>query len=87
MKRILVNIVSTLDAIPNLQDLLPLEFAASLALKEKGVLENLFTKDDRMGAVLIFQDLDLEQAKDAVSKLPLFDYFEKVEYFELSKHF
>ena len=87
MSRIIVNITNDLDKIPNLEELLPQEFAAVAKLKEEGVLEHLFIKNDRRGAILVFTEADLATVKEKVASFPLFQYFDTVEYIVVEKQF
>ena len=47
MKKIIVNITDDLTKVPNLEALLPQEFARATKLQEQGVLENLFAYSAR----------------------------------------
>ncbi len=55
--------------------------------KKEGVLENLFLRQDKNGAVLIFKNLEVAEVKDLISSLPLFPYMKTVEYLGLIKQF
>ncbi len=87
MSRIIVNVIDNLDKVPNLDQLLPQEFAVAGKLKEQGILEHLFIKNDRTGAVLVLKDVDLAKAKELVATFPLSQYFDKVEYIISEKQF
>jgi hypothetical protein len=87
MSRIIVNVIDDLGKIPNLDQLLPQEFAVGGKLKEQGILEHLFVKDDRTGAVLVLKDVDLDKAKELVATFPLSKYFDQVEYIIADKQF
>lgn len=87
MKRIIVNITDDLTQIPNLDELLPKEFAAATKLQEQGILEHLFLKDDKTGAVLVFKDVDEAKAKELVSQFPMFQHFQQVEYIVVDKQY
>ena len=87
MKRIIVNITDNLDNIPNLEELLPQEYAVAGQLKEDGILEHLFVKEDKTGAVLIMKEVDEEKAREIVKTFPLSNYFDKVEYINVDKQF
>lgn len=87
MKRVQVNVINYLDRIVNLDELLPKEFAVAMGWKEQGILEHLFIKENRTGAVLVFKDIDEDRAKELVPTLPLFPYFKQVEYSTLEKQF
>lgn len=85
MKRVIVNIINDLNKISNLEELLPKEFEVVGTLREQGVLESLYIKDDRTGAVLVMKDVDVAKAKELVSTFPLFQYFDEVVYITVDK--
>ena len=87
MKRVQVNIINYLDKIANLEEMLPKEFAVAMGWKEQGILEYLFIKDNRTGAVLVFKDVEESKVKELIPTLPLFSHFDKVEYSVLDKQF
>ncbi|MES2239074.1 MAG: hypothetical protein V4497_02325 [Bacteroidota bacterium] len=86
MKRILINITSNLTNVPNLDEMVAKEFARGKELAEQGIEEDIFTKDDFTGAILIFKGVDLEKAKELIATFPLFPYFTNVDYKEVTKH-
>ena len=86
MKRIIINITSNLTNVPNLDEMVTKEFARGKELAEQGIEEDIFTKDDFSGAILIFKGVDLEKAKELVATFPLFPYFTNVDYKEVTKH-
>ena len=49
--------------------------------------ENLFLRQERNGAVLIFKDIDEEKVKELMTTLPLYKLKKSVEYFNLIKQF
>ncbi len=87
MKKIIVNITDDLTKVPNLEALLPQEFARATKLQEQGVLENLFVKEDKTGAILVLKDVDEAKAKEIIAGFPMFQYFDKIEYFIVEKAF
>ena len=87
MKMIHANITNYLDKVPNLQDILPKESAVVTGWKNQGILAHMFLKSDRSGAILVFNNIDETRAKELVKTLPLFQYFDKVEYSILDKQF
>ena len=86
MKRIVLNITCELDKVPNIDELLPKEFERGEELKEQGLMEHLFVKEGRMGAVLVFNDVDVHEVKELAATFPLFKYFE-IEYIPVDKHY
>lgn len=87
MNNIQVNITTYLDKVPNVEEILPKEFAVVNGWKEEGVLEHLFIKDGRCGAVLVFKGINEAKAKELIATLPLHQYMEKVEYTLVEKAF
>lgn len=55
--------------------------------KEEGILEHLFLRQTRNGAVLIFREADEEKVKQLMESLPLFKLKKSVEYLNLIKQF
>lgn len=84
MKRIVLNITCELDKVPNIDELLPKEFERGEELKAQGIMEHLFVKEGRMGAVLVFTGVDENEAKEIAATFPLFEYFE-IEYISVDK--
>ena len=87
MKRVLVNIVCYPDKIENIQELLPQEMEVGNKWKAEGLLEQLYMKQDRSGVYMVFKDVDEFQVKQLIPTLPLFNYFEKVDYSSLERMF
>jgi hypothetical protein len=55
--------------------------------KADGILEHLFLRQGRNGAVLIFKDIDEPKARELMETLPLYKLKKSVEYFSLIKQF
>ncbi|MBB6130812.1 hypothetical protein [Mucilaginibacter lappiensis] len=87
MKRIYVDITSDLKQVPNLQEILPQEMEAAKRMKEQGVMEHLFVKSAGAGAILVFKDIEEQEARELVSALPLAPYFGTTAYTIVEKHF
>lgn len=83
--RIIVNITDDLTNTPNINELLPKEYAKAAVYKKQGFLEHLFIKADKTGTVLVFKNVDLAKAKELVSGYPMFQYFTKIDYAEVDK--
>lgn len=71
----------------NFQEIIKHEQEVIAKWKEDGFLENLFLRQGRNGAVLIFKDIDEEKAKELMTTLPLYKLKKSVEYFNLIKQF
>lgn len=55
--------------------------------KEEGLLDHLFLRQTKNGAVLIFKDVDEARVKELMETLPLYKLKKSVEYFNLIKQF
>ncbi len=55
--------------------------------KQEGIIENFFIRADTNGAMLIFQNMEMEQVVQNIESLPFFPYLEKVEYVDFNKVF
>jgi muconolactone D-isomerase len=55
--------------------------------KAEGILEHLFLRQGRNGAVLIFKHIDEQRAKELMETLPLYKLMKSVEYYNLMKQF
>lgn len=76
------------DNIPeNFQEILKHEQEVVAKWKEEGILEHLFLRQTRNGAVLIFREADEEKVKKLMESLPLFKLKKSVEYLNLIKQF
>jgi len=53
--------------------------------KKEGFLEQLFLRQTRNGAVLIFKDIDEEKVNQLMTTLPLYPFKKSVEVFPLIK--
>ena len=85
-KRIILNITCDLDKVPNIDELRPKEFARGVELQQQGIMEHLFVKAGRMGAVLVFNNVDEAQAREIATTFPLYKYFQ-VEYITVDKFY
>jgi hypothetical protein len=71
----------------NFQEILEHEKAVVAQWKAEGILEHLFLRQARNGAVLIFKDLDEDAVKERMEQLPLMKIKKSVEYFNLIQQF
>ena len=71
----------------NFQEILKHEQEVVAQWKAEGILEHLFLRQTKNGAVLIFKDVDEEKAKVLMEGLPLFKLAISVEYLSLIKQF
>jgi len=76
------------DHLPdNFQEILKHEQEVVARWKEEGILEHLFLRQTRNGAVLIFKGVDEARAKELMETLPLYPLSKRVEYLNLIKQF
>ena len=71
----------------NFQEILKHEQEVVARWKAEGILENLFLRQGRNGAVLIFRDMDVAKATELMETLPFFKIKSGLEYYELIKQF
>lgn len=85
-----IQAILTIDTenIPsNFQEIIKDEQEVVAKWKEEGILEHLFLRQSKNGAILIFKDIDEEKAKELMETLPLYKLKKSVEYFNLIKQF
>ena len=88
MNKILVILTLDMDNIPsNFQEILVHEKVVIEEWKEKGIIEHLFLRPEKNGAVLIFKNTDEAQAKAYMETLPLYALKKSVDYFNLMQQF
>jgi muconolactone D-isomerase len=88
MNRIQVILTIDTENLPgNFQEILKHEKEVVAQWKEQGILEHLFLRESKNGAVLIFRDVDEMKVKELMEILPLYKLKKNVEYFNLMKQF
>ena len=88
MNRIQAIVTIDTDNLPaNFQEIIKHEQEVVAQWKEQGILESLFLRQTRNGAVLIFKDIDKAKAEELMTTLPLYPLRKSIEYFELIKQF
>ena len=88
MNRIEVILTLDMDNIPsNFQEILKHEQEIVAKWKAEGILEHLFLREARNGAVLMFKDIDEEQVKELMKTLPFYQLKKSVEYLSLIQQF
>jgi muconolactone D-isomerase len=76
------------DNLPsNFQEIIKHEQEVVAKWKAEGILEHLFLRQGRNGAVLIYKDIDEAKARKLMETLPLYKLKKSVEYFALIKQF
>ena len=77
-----------MDNIPsNFQEIIKHEQEVVAQWKAEGILDHLFLRQTRNGAVLIFKNIDEQKAKELMETLPLYKLKKSVEYLSLIKQF
>lgn len=88
MDRVLVILTIDVDNLPeNFQEILIHEKEVVARWKEEGILEHLFLRQGKNGAVLIFKDMDEQKTKEMMQLLPLYSLKKSVEYYNLMQQF
>ena len=86
MTRIQAILTLDMDNIPsNFQEIIKHEQEVVAKWKEEGILENLFLRQGRNGAILIFKGLDEEKVKELMETLPFYKLKKNVLIFYNSK--
>ena len=88
MNRIQAILTLDMDNLPsNFPEILKEEQEVVAKWKAEGVLEHLFLRQTKNGAVLIFKDVDEEKVKELMEQLPFFKIKKSIEYFSLMQQF
>ena len=88
MNRIQAILTLDMENLPeNFQEILKHEQEVVAKWKAEGILEHLFLRQTRNGAVLIFKDLDEDQVKAKMEELPFYKLKKSVEYLSLIHQF
>jgi hypothetical protein len=85
-----VQVILTIDTenLPtNFQEILKHEQEVIATWKTEGILDHLFLRQTKNGAVLIFKNVDEAKVKELMEILPLYKLKKSVEYFNLIKQF
>ncbi len=88
MNRVQVILTLDMENIPsNFPEILKQEQEVVAKWKEQGILEHLFLRQTKNGAVLIFKDVDEEKVKELMESLPFYKLKQSVEYYNLIQQF
>ncbi len=85
-----VQVILTIDAdnLPaNFQEILKKEQEVIAQWKAEGILERLFLREKKNGAVLIFKNVDETKAQELMKTLPFYQLKTNIEYYNLMKQF
>ncbi len=88
MNRIEAILTIDTDNLPaNFEEIIKHEQEVVAKWKAEGILEHLFLRQGRNGAVLVFKGLDEIKVKELMETLPLYQLKKSVEYLNLIKQF
>jgi len=88
MNRILAILTIDSDNLPkNFQEIVKHEQEIIAEWKAKGIVEHLYLRETKNGAVLIFKDRDEMQVKKLMEELPLYQLKKSIEYYALIQQF
>ncbi len=87
-KNILVAFTIDSENLPsNFQEIIKLEQEVLAQWKRDGVVEHLFLRHTKNGAVIVFKNIEEVKAKELIQTLPLFQFIKSIEYMQLMKQF
>lgn len=88
MKTIQVILTLDMENLPaNFQEILIQEQAMVTEWKAKGIIKHLYLREERNGAILLFNDLSEDGVKALIETLPFFAISKKIEYLKLIQQF
>lgn len=88
MNRIQAILTLDMENIPaNFPEIIKHEQEVVANWKEEGILESLYLRKEKNGAILIFKDLEEEKVKELMTTLPLYKLKKSIEYLNLIKQF
>jgi hypothetical protein len=86
MKRILVILTIETDNLPNnFPEIIKHEREVVAKWKEEGFLDQLFLRQSKNGAILIFKDIDETKVNELMVTLPLYQFKKSIEILSLIK--
>jgi muconolactone D-isomerase len=86
MKRILVILTIETDNLPNnFPEIIKHEREVVAKWKEEGFLDQLFLRQSKNGAILIFKDIDETKVNELMITLPLYQFKKSIEILSLIK--
>jgi muconolactone D-isomerase len=86
MKRILVILTIETDNLPNnFTEIIKHEREVVAKWKEEGFLDQLFLRQSKNGAILIFKDIDETKVNELMITLPLYQFKKSIEILSLIK--
>jgi muconolactone D-isomerase len=86
-KYLAILTIDTDNLPPNFQDIIKEEGEVVRKWKSEGILDQLYLRPSRNGAVLIFNDIEEHELHELMATLPLFRLKKSIEYVPLLKQF
>jgi hypothetical protein len=88
MNRIQVILSIDTENLPqNFQEILVQEQEVISKWKEKGIIEHLFLRKNKDGAIIIFKDVEENEVVQLMKTLPFYKLKKSIEYYNLIKQF
>jgi len=85
---IMVVFTINIDSLPdNIQEILNHERQVVEQWKQEGILEHLYLRPSKNGAVMMFTLSSEEDVRQLIESLPLYQFVQSVEYFPLIQQF
>lgn len=86
MSNVLVILTIHTDNLPaNFPEILKAEQAHVLKWKEEGILDQLYLRPTRNGAILIFKNIDEEAVRIKMTELPFYAFMKSMEVLPIIK--
>ncbi len=86
--RIMAILTIDTDNLPlHFEDIIKEEQLVISKWKEQEIIEHLFLRNSKNGAVLIFKGIDEVKVRELMISLPLYQLKKNIEYFNLMKQF
>lgn len=79
--------INTVNLPENFQEIIKHEQEVIAKWKQEGIVEHLFLRQTRNGAVIVFNDMDETKAQQLMESLPLYKFVKSVDYLPLMKQF
>ena len=88
MNRVQAILTLDMENLPsNFPEILKQEQEVVAKWRAQGILEHLFLRETKNGAILIFKDIDELKVKEIMQTLPFYKLKQSVEYFNLIQQF
>jgi hypothetical protein len=76
------------DNLPaNFQEIITHEQEVLAKWKSEGLVEHLFLRPSKNGAIIVFKNIDEIKAKELMESLPIYPFMKSIEYYPLMKQY